>query len=240
MGQKINPISNRLPLSLDWRSRWIDTHTMPYFILEDATIRRIIDKRFGKNALIERVDIERDAQELRIGIYTGKPGILIGRGGMGISNLKTEIDRCLQSIRDTKAKRLVKLAGRRRTIPTSLKIDVFEIKDGDRRASIVAQTVATQLERRMAHRRAANQAIEKSLSRSVKGIRITLSGRLGGAEIARRETYSKGAMPMSTLNQDIDYARATATTTYGTVGVTVWVYRGEDLKTASESLPMRK
>lgn len=234
MGQKINPLSNRLALTRDWRSRWIDRHAVPYFILEDATIRRIVAKRFGKNALIERIDIERDAQELRVGIHTAKPGIIIGRGGQGIAGLRTEIERTMQSLRDRMAKRLVGGQGRSTTIPTAFKLDVYEIKDGDRRAAVVAQTIATQLERRMAFRRAANQAIERALGRGVHGIKVTLSGRLGGAEISRRENFSKGSMPMSSFNQEIDYAKATAMTTFGTIGVTVWIYRGEPIRPSVE------
>ena len=232
MGQKISPLSNRLPLSRDWRSRWISTHATPYFILEDATIRRLIAKRLGKNALIERIDIERDAQEIRVGIYTAKPGVIIGRGGAGIQGLRTEIERSLQSLRTRRSGRLVRESGSRKAIPSAFKLDVYEIKDGDRRAAIIAQTIATQLERRMAHRRAANQAIERALGRGVLGIKVMMSGRLGGVEISRRESFSKGAMPMSSFNQEVDYAKATAITTFGTIGVVVWVYRGEELKRA--------
>lgn len=240
MGQKISPLANRLALSRDWRSRWISPHAAPYFILEDATVRRLIEKRLGKNALIERIDIERDAQELRVGIYSGKPGVIIGRGGQGIAGLRTEIERTLQSLRDTKSKRLVRSRDALKAIPTSLKLDVYEIKDGDRRAAIIAQNLATQIERRMAHRRAANQAIERALGRGVLGIKVTMSGRLGGVEISRRESFAKGSMPMSSFNQDVDYARATAMTTYGTVGVTVWVYRGETVRSSAEALPQGK
>jgi small subunit ribosomal protein S3 len=237
MGHMIAPLANRLPLSRDWRSRWIDTHAAPYFILEDATIRRLITKRLGKNALIERIDIERDAQELRVGIYSAKPGVIIGRGGQGISGLRSELERSLQSLRDRRSSALIRTRSRRTTIPTSFKLDVYELKDGDRRSAIIAQTIAVQLERRMAHRRAANQAIERALGRGVLGIKIRLAGRLGGVEISRTESYSKGAMPMSTLNQQIDHAQATAVTTYGTIGVSVWVYRGEGLAAGAEPLP---
>ncbi len=239
MGQKISPLANRLPLSRDWRSRWINTHAAPYFILEDATIRRIITKRLGKNALIERIDIERDAQELRVGIFTAKPGVIIGRGGQGIQGLRTELERTLQSLRDTRAKKIVRSQGRGTTIPTSFKLDVYEIKDGDRRAAVIAQTVATQIERRMAHRRTANQAIERALGRGVQGIKVRLAGRLGGAEISRDESFTKGSMPMSTFSQQIEYAQATAHTTYGTVGVMVWVYRGETVRPAADNQSVR-
>ena len=227
MGQKISPLSNRLALSRDWRSRWIDPGATAFYILEDATIRRLIAKRLGKNALIERIDIERDAQELRVSITSAKPGVIIGRGGQGISGIRTELDRARQSLRDVRGRQLLRSNSMRTSLPSAMKLDVYEIKDGDRRAAIVAQTVATQLERRMAHRRAANQAIERALGRGVLGVRIRLAGRLGGAEISRDETYAKGAMPMSSFAQDIDYAQATAMTTYGTIGVTVWINRGE-------------
>lgn len=227
MGQKITPLANRLALSLDWRSRWIDPGATAFYVLEDATIRRLIAKRLGKNALIERIDIERDAQELRVGITSAKPGVIIGRGGQGISALRTELDRARQSLRDVRGRQLLRSKSMRTSLPSAMKLDVYEIKDGDRRAAIVAQTVATQLERRMAHRRAANQAIERALGRGVLGVRIRLAGRLGGAEISRDETYAKGAMPMSSFARDIDYAQATAVTTFGTIGVTVWINRGE-------------
>ena len=232
MGQKIAPLANRLPLSRDWRSRWIDPAATAFYILEDATIRRLIAKRLGKNALIERIDIERDAQELRVGIHSAKPGVIIGRGGQGIQALRSELDRTRQSLRDRRGRQLLPSRSSMRTsLPSAMKLDVYEIKDGDRRAAIVAQTVATQLERRMAHRRAANQAIERALGRGVLGVRIRLAGRLGGAEISRDETYSKGAMPMSSFGRDIDHAQATALTTFGTIGVTAWIYRGEAVQT---------
>ncbi len=231
MGQKITPLANRLALSRDWRSRWIDPAATAFYVLEDATIRRLIAKRLGKNALIERIDIERDAQELRVGIHSAKPGVIIGRGGQGIQTLRQELDRTRQSLRDGRGRRLLRSgSGLRTSLPAAMKLDVYEIKDGDRRAAIVAQTVATQLERRMAHRRAANQAIERALGRGVLGVRIRLAGRLGGAEISRDETYAKGAMPMSSFARDIDYAQATALTTFGTIGVSVWINRGESVR----------
>jgi len=240
MGQKISPLANRLPLSRDWRSRWLNVKSAPYFILEDATIRRLIAKRLGKNALIERIDIERDAQELRIGIYSAKPGVIIGRGGQGIAGLRTEIERTLQSLRDRSAKRLIRTLDVRKAIPSSFKLDVYEIKDGDRRAAIIAQTIASQIERRMAHRRTANQAIDRALGRGVQGVKIMMSGRLGGVDISRRESFAKGSMPTSSFNKEVDHAQATAMTTYGTVGVTVWVYRGETVRQGADALPKGK
>ena len=227
MGTKITPLANRLALSQDWRSRWIDPAATPFFILEDATIRRMITKRLGKNALIERIDIERDAQELRVAIHSAKPGVIIGRGGQGIAALRSELDRARQSLRDGRGRKLIKSTQLRTSLVGTMKLDVYELKDGDRRAAIVAQTVATQLERRMAHRRAANQAIERALGRGVLGVRIRLAGRLGGAEISRDESYAKGAMPLSSFGRQIDHAQATAMTTFGTIGVTVWMNRGE-------------
>lgn len=230
MSHKTTPLANRLPLTKDWRSKWFSANAA-YLINEDVAIRKLIDGQYGKNASIERVEIMRGSQDVKVIIHTAKPGMVIGRGGQGIQQLRSLLERKLQSFRHRHLARFVHGEGERKQLMNpALKIEIVEIKAPELHAMLVAQSIAHQVERRIAYRRAIRQAIEKTMQRSAKGIRISISGRLGGGDIARQEKFSEGTVPLSTFRNDIDYAHVDAkTTSYGTIGVKVWIYRGDRL-----------
>ncbi|HET9001864.1 MAG TPA: 30S ribosomal protein S3 [bacterium] len=207
MGQKIHPIGLRLGIIKDWESKWYAEKNFPDLIQEDQTLRRHIKKKLGR-AGISRIEIERTANRVRITIHSARPGIIIGRGGTGIDALKKELDA---------------LTGKQ------IQLNVQEIRRAELEATLVAQNVASQLERRVAYRRAMKQAVARTLRSGAKGIRISCSGRLAGAEIARYEWYRDGRVPLQTLRADIDFGVAEALTTYGRIGVKVWIYRGDVL-----------
>lgn len=206
MGQKVNPVGLRVGIIRDWESRWYARH-MADHIEEDQKIRTLIKKKLHR-AGISRVEIERAANRVRVIIHSARPGIIIGRGGTGIDALKKELDA---------------LTGRQITM------SVNEVRRPEIEAQLVAENVAQQLERRIAYRRAMKQAVQRSLRAGAKGIKIACSGRLAGAEIARYEWYREGRVPLHTLRADIDYGVAEALTTYGRIGVRVWIYRGDIL-----------
>jgi small subunit ribosomal protein S3 len=206
MGQKVNPISFRLQTTTGWRSRWFMDRDYAGTLHEDFKIRSHITKKMDR-AGISRVLIERTGRELVITIHTSKPGMIIGRGGSGIEELRAD----LAKISSVKA----------------LRLNVEEVRDPDQDAQLVAKNVAGQLERRIAFRRALRGSAERSLRAGAKGVRIQVSGRLGGAEMSRRETTVRGSIPLHTLRADIDYATALARTTYGVIGVKVWIYKGD-------------
>ncbi len=234
MSHKTNPLANRLPLSRQWRSKWFAEHMIAYNVIEDAQIRRLIGELYGKNAAIDTIELERSAQEVKVVIHTGKPGIVIGRGGAGVKELRGKLERKVQSFRDRNLRHYVRTTSeRQKSLPRLLRIDIVEIKAPELHAALVAQSIASQIENRISYRRAAKQALEKTIQRGAKGIRISIAGRLGGSDIARREKYSEGTVPLSTLRNDIDYAHVDAkTSSYGTIGVKVWVYRGDRLAEA--------
>lgn len=207
MGQKIHPIGLRLGIIKDWESKWYAEKNFPDLIQEDQSLRRHIKKKLGR-AGISRIEIERTANRVRITIHSARPGIIIGRGGTGIDALKKELDA---------------LTGKQ------IQLNVQEIRRAELEAVLVAQNVASQLERRVAYRRAMKQAVARTLRSGAKGIRISCSGRLAGAEIARYEWYRDGRVPLQTLRADIDFGVAEALTTYGRIGVKVWIYRGDVL-----------
>ena len=208
MGQKVNPVGLRIGIIRDWESKWFANKKDYQDLLhEDLKIRNYVLRRL-KDAAVASVDIERAANRINVIINTAKPGIVIGKGG-------TEVD----ALRN----RLNELTGKR------VHISISEIKSPDLSAQLVAENIAVQLERRVSFRRAMKQAIQRTLRSGAKGIRVQVSGRLGGAEIARTEGYSEGTVPLHTLRADIDYALAEAHTTYGRIGVKVWIYRGEIL-----------
>ncbi len=207
MGQKIHPIGLRLGIIKDWESKWYAEKNFPDLIQEDQVLRRHIKKKLGR-AGISRIEIERTANRVRITIHSARPGIIIGRGGTGIDALKKELDA---------------LTGKQ------IQLNVQEIRRAELEAVLVAQNVASQLERRVAYRRAMKQAVARTLRSGAKGIRISCSGRLAGAEIARYEWYRDGRVPLQTLRADIDFGVAEALTTFGRIGVKVWIYRGDVL-----------
>jgi small subunit ribosomal protein S3 len=207
VGQKIHPIGLRLGIIKDWESKWYAEKNFPELIEEDQKLRGAIKKKMGR-AGISRIEIERAANRVRITIHSARPGIIIGRGGTGIDALKKELEQ---------------LTGK------AIQLNVQEIRRAELEAALVAQNVASQLERRIAYRRAMKQAVARSLRSGAKGIRISCSGRLAGAEIARYEWYREGRVPLQTLRADIDFGVAEALTTFGRIGVKVWIYRGDVL-----------
>lgn len=208
MGHKVNPFSVRLNYSTTWRSRWFGKKNFPELLKEDETIRNIIKKKLAK-AAVEKIIIERTANLVTVSIFSARPGVIIGRGGTGIEDLKKEVKAMIR--------------------PTvELKIDVVEVKEPESSAAIVAQEIADQIERRIGWKRSLKRMLETvSGKKQVKGVKIAVSGRLDGAEMGRREWLAKGKIPLHTLRSDIDFSRATAFTTYGAVGIKVWIYKGE-------------
>ena len=208
MGQKVNPHGFRVGVIKDWDSRWVaKNNKFSDYLVEDDKIRKFVKKKLYA-AGISKIEIERAANKISIGIYTAKPGIVIGKGGTGIEELKAD---------------LLKLTGK------NVVVNIMEVRRPDTDAQLIAENVAAQLERRISFRRAMKQSISRSMKAGLKGIKIMTSGRLGGAEIARTEQYHEGSIPLQTLRADIDYGFAEAHTTYGRIGVKVWTYKGEVL-----------
>ncbi|OGE74240.1 MAG: 30S ribosomal protein S3 [Candidatus Doudnabacteria bacterium RIFCSPLOWO2_02_FULL_42_9] len=208
MGHKVNANSLRLKITDTWKSRWLTKTGFATLLAEDTKIRAFLGNALKKSGLV-RVDIERYSNRLYINIKTTKPGMIIGKGGGGIEELKKKILKHLK---------LDKL---------EMKINIEEIKDVNLQAQVIAQDIADQIERRIAFRRAMKASIEKVMESGAIGVRIECSGRLGGAEIARSERLFKGKLPLHTLRANIDFARVTAFTTYGTIGIKVWINKGE-------------
>jgi len=208
LGQKVNPIGLRLKITRTWDSRWIaGHHEYPANLYEDYKIRRFIKERVY-HAGISRIEIERAAQRVRIKIHTARPGIVIGKKGAEIEALKRELEKMVQK---------------------PILIDITEVRRPELDAQLVAESVASQLERRISFRRAMKRAVSLSLKFGAKGIKVQCAGRLGGAEMSRREWYLKGRVPLHTLRADIDYGFAEAKTTYGIIGVKTWIFKGEVL-----------
>ena len=212
MGQKVNPHGLRVGVIKDWDSRWYaDTKNDEFSnnLVEDHKIRTYLKKTLY-NANISKIEIERAADRVKVALYTAKPGVIIGKGGAGIEKIKADA----QKLTDKK-----------------LFIDVKEIKKPDADAQLVAENIALQLENRVSFRRAMKSCMGRTMKSGAKGIKTSCSGRLGGADMARTEFYSEGTIPLQTLRADIDYGFAEANTTYGKVGVKVWIYEGEVLPT---------
>jgi len=209
VGQKVNPVGLRIGVIRDWESRWYAGKDYADLLHEDLKVREYIAKRL-KDSSISKVEIERAANRLNITIHTAKPGMVIGKGGTEVEALR---------------KALNSLTGKR------VHINILEIKKADIDAKLVAENIARQLENRVSFRRAQKQVIQRAMRAGAKGIKTMVSGRLGGADIARSESYSEGTVPLHTLRADIDYATAEADTTYGKLGVKVWIYKGEVLPT---------
>jgi len=212
MAHKVHPKSFRLGTISNWRSLWFNRKKYKEFLKQDYELREFLMKKL-KQAAINDIEIKRSANLIQIKIHSARPGIIIGRGGTGINDLKREI---------------IRKIFKGRTNGIDIKLDIEEVKKPEIHAQIVAQNIAEQLERRMPFRSVMKRAIEKVMQNpEVRGVKISLSGRLGGAEMARREWLKKGEMPLQTLRADIDYAQVNAYTTYGTIGVKVWIYKGE-------------
>ncbi|MBX5475844.1 MAG: 30S ribosomal protein S3 [Clostridia bacterium] len=210
MGQKIHPKGLRLGIIRDWDARWYADKNYAELLHEDLEIRDYVKKQF-KDAGVSRVEIERAANRLKVTIHTAKPGMVIGRGGTEVENLRQELER--------------------RT-GKQVNVNIVEIKNPELDAQLVAEGVALQLERRVAFRRAIKQAAQRAMRSRALGVKIMVSGRLGGAEMSRTEWTAEGSVPLHTLRADIDYGFAEAFTTYGQIGVKVWIYKGEVLPKA--------
>jgi len=211
VGQKTHPYGFRLVYNQAWHSRWYAESAYSKILLEDVKLRGQLKRRFA-HAGVSEIDIERAAERMRITIYTSRPGIIIGRKGAEVDKLRDD---------------LVKQLGR------EVHINIQEIQRPELDAQLVAQSIAGQLERRVAFRRAMRKAMESAFRFGAKGVKIMVAGRLGGHEIARTEWYQEGRLPLHTLKADIDYGLAEARTTYGVIGVKVWVYKGDMLREKS-------
>ncbi len=208
MGQKVNPHGLRVGVIKDWNAKWYaDKKEFANYLVEDDKIRKFIKKKLYA-AGIEQIETERMSGRIRIHVYTSKPGIVIGKAGSAIDELRKEVEKMTKS---------------------KVAINIVEVKRPDASAQLVSENVALQLENRVSFRRAMKQAMGKALKAGAKGIKVSCSGRLGGAEMARTEHYSEGTIPLQTLRADIEYGFAEADTTYGKIGVKVWIYKGEVL-----------
>ncbi|MGI5876991.1 MAG: 30S ribosomal protein S3 [Christensenellales bacterium] len=208
MGQKVHPNGARVGIIRDWDTRWFAAKKdFAKFLIEDKKVRDYLKEKLYASG-VSRVEIERAGEKLTVGIHTAKPGIIIGKGGAGVTALKNEVE---------------KLTGR------TVNLNIYEVRNPDIDAQLIAENIASQLERRISFRRAMKQAIGRAMKNGAKGIKTQVSGRLGGAEIARSEGYHEGSIPLQTLRANIEYGFAEAKTTYGRIGCKVWVYRGEVL-----------
>ncbi len=209
MGQKVNPHGLRVGIIKDWDSKWYAESEFSEYLAEDYEIRKFLKKKLN-NAGVSKIEIERASDRVKVVIYTAKPGVVIGKGGAEIEITKNE---------------LAKMTDKK------VLVDIKEIKRPDRDAQLVAENIAQQLENRVSYRRAVKSCMGRTMKAGALGIKAACSGRLGGADIARSEFYSEGTIPLQTLRADIDYGFAEADTTYGKVGVKVWIYKGEVLPT---------
>ena len=212
MGQKVNPTGLRVGIIRDWDAKWYAEKDFASNLHEDLHIRNYIETKLA-DASVSTVEIERAAKRVNISIHTAKPGMVIGKGGSEVEKLREELNN---------------LTGKR------VHINIVEIKKPDLEAKLVGESIAQQLENRVAFRRAMKQAIQRTMRAGAKGIKVQVAGRLNGADMARREWHTEGRVPLQTLRADIDYAWVEAATTYGKLGVKVWIYRGEVLPTKKE------
>ena len=211
MGQKVNPHGLRVGVIKDWDSRWFTTDKKEFgnLILEDHNVRKFLKNKLY-SAGVAKIEIERSANKLKLDLHVAKPGVVIGRAGAGIEALKAELEKMTKK---------------------NVIVNIVEVRSIDKNAQLVAENIALAIERRVAFRRAMKQAIQRALKSGAKGIKVSASGRLGGAEMARTEGYSEGNVPLQTLRSDIDYGFAEADTTYGKIGIKVWICNGEVLPT---------
>jgi small subunit ribosomal protein S3 len=212
MGQKVNPKSIRLKINELWQSKWFGRQNYSDQLVSDVQVRRALEKKL-KDAAVSKIIINRDSNKVKIDIHSGRPGLVIGRGGTGTDDLK----KFLASY-----------------IKDKIQINIVEVKKPDADATIIAQSIAAQIEKRIPYRRAMKQAVEKAKTAGIKGIKIQVAGRLNGADIARSEKVAYGTVPLSSFKSDIDYKYLTALTTFGIIGIKVWIYRGEKEVTVEE------
>ncbi|MCH3965679.1 MAG: 30S ribosomal protein S3 [Clostridium sp.] len=215
MGQKVHPHGLRVGVIKEWDAKWYaDKKNFADNLIEDNVIRNFVKDK-TRIAGISKIQIERAAKRVKLNIFTAKPGMVIGKGGQGIETLKSELQKII------KAKTIL--------------INIVEVKSPEADAQLMAENIATQLEKRISFRRAMKQTIQRAMKTGIKGVKTTCAGRLGGAEIARTESYHDGTIPLQTLRADIDYGFAEANTTYGKIGVKVWTYKGEILPTKKKA-----
>ena len=210
MGQKVNPHGVRVGVIKDWDSKWYaNSKDFSNYLVEDYNIRKMLKKKLYASG-ISKIEIERTPKFVKVNVYTAKPGIVIGKGGAGAESIKADLQKMINK---------------------NVNLNIVEVKDIDTNAQLVAENIAGQLERRISFRRAMKQCMQKTMKAGALGIKTAVSGRLGGADMARTEFYKEGTIPLQTLRADIDYGFAEADTTYGKIGVKVWVYNGEVLPT---------
>ncbi|MDI7247416.1 MAG: 30S ribosomal protein S3 [Bacillota bacterium] len=207
MGHKVHPLGLRLGIIKDWSAKWYDKKGYQELVHEDREIRQFVKTRFY-NAGISRVDIERAATRVKVNIHTARPGMVIGRGGQEVEQLRRDLEA---------------ITGKH------ISVNIVEVKNPEVDAQLVAENIAAQIEKRISFRRAMKQALSRAMKMGAQGMKVKVGGRLAGAEIARTEGYSEGKIPLHTLRADIDYGFAEAHTTYGRIGVKVWIYKGEVL-----------
>ena len=214
MGQKVHPTGIRLGITTDWQSKWYaDSQSFPEYVRQDFEVRKFLSKRL-KDASVSRIQIERPAKKINITLHTARPGIVIGKKGEDIERLRREVASMLQmSLAD-------------------VRINIAEVRKPELDATLVAEGIAQQLERRVMFRRAMKRAVTNTMRAGALGVKVKVGGRLNGAEIARSEWYREGRVPLHTLRADIDYGTAEAHTTYGVIGVKVWIFKGEVYDTA--------
>ena len=213
MGHKVHPFGFRIGIVKDWRSRWYDEKHYAELVHEDIDIRRIINSSY-QEAGISQIEIERKASEVTVTVHTARPGVVIGRGGQRVDELRLLLEKHTEK---------------------KVRLNIQEIREPELDATLVAQNIAEQLRRRVSYRRAIKQSVSRTMLRGAKGVKIKCSGRLGGAEIARHEVGHEGSVPLHTLRADIDYGFAESLTTMGLIGVKVWIYKGDILPEASLS-----
>lgn len=214
MGQKVNPHGLRVGIIKDWDSKWYaNDKDFSDLLIEDNKVREFLKKKLFASG-ISKIEIERTANKVKLNVYTAKPGMVIGKGGSGIEAIRKEVEKLVNN--------------------KSVSINISEIKVPELDAQLVAENIAAQLEKRISFRRAMKQSMQRTMRSGAKGIKAMTSGRLGGAEIARSEWYREGTIPLQTLRADIDYGFAEAHTTYGRIGVKVWIYKGEVLPEAKK------
>ena len=207
MGQKVNPYGIRLGINKTWSSRWFSKNEYTELLHQDLKIKKYVEKKL-KNASISKINIERAAKKLRLSIYSSRPGIIIGKKGADIETLKNDLSKMSN---------------------LEVYLDIKEVRKPEVEAKLVAENIASQLEKRISFRRAMKKAVQSAMRLGAKGVKVVCSGRLGGAEIARTEKYHEGSVPLHTLRGDIDYSTAEAETTYGICGIKVWINKGEIL-----------
>jgi small subunit ribosomal protein S3 len=213
MGQKVNPIGFRVGITRGWESQWYAGKDFGPLLLEDIRLREYVKKRL-RHAYVSRIVIERPAGKIKITVHTARPGVVIGKKGADIEALRAEL---------------------RKMTNSDVEVYIMEVRQAEAEAQLVAENIAFQLERRVAFRRAMKRAMQGALRMGAKGVKVKCSGRLGGAEIARTEGYHEGRVPLHTLRADVDYGFAEARTTYGVIGVKVWVFKGEKLGDAEDA-----